>query len=182
MNEESSQLASFEFLIFGFATVFVTVQCRKYEYEYVLVLHEATTIKSKSRDTVTASLLHDPSSITIAALASTIKKLKKKRKRAPISIYPQLLFKGETTTTSTTSKMASTSNAVDPLRAYLDAVTIRLAALESHCGIVCTGSPAPSSPSKASMSSLQKAPSARHIAGSGKCYCRKNFSCVVLTL
>lgn len=63
--------------------------------------------------------------------------------------------------------MASSSNVVDPLRAYLDAVTIRLAALESHCGIACTVSPTlPSSPSKSSKALLQKAPSARHIAGS----------------
>eukprot|EP00537_Pseudo-nitzschia_pungens_P008015 CAMPEP_0172372170 /NCGR_PEP_ID=MMETSP1060-20121228/46266_1 /TAXON_ID=37318 /ORGANISM="Pseudo-nitzschia pungens, Strain cf. cingulata" /LENGTH=512 /DNA_ID=CAMNT_0013098037 /DNA_START=161 /DNA_END=1699 /DNA_ORIENTATION=+ len=58
--------------------------------------------------------------------------------------------------------MASTSNVVDPLRAYLDAITARLAALEAHCGFASTSSP-PVSPSKAA---LQKTPSARHIAGS----------------
>lgn len=61
--------------------------------------------------------------------------------------------------------MASTSNVVDPLGAYLESVTARLAALEAHCGFATTAS-APSSPAKTSATGLQKVPSARHIAGS----------------
>lgn len=60
--------------------------------------------------------------------------------------------------------MSSTSNVVDPLRAYLEAVTARLAVLEAHCGVNTASSPPPS-PGKAS-AALQKVPSARHIAAS----------------
>jgi len=53
-----------------------------------------------------------------------------------------------------------TGNAIDPLRELLDAVTSRLAALESHCGITSTAS----SPTK-NAPALQKTPSSRHISG-----------------
>jgi len=62
--------------------------------------------------------------------------------------------------------MASTSNAIDPLRELLDGVTTRLAALESHCGIASTATTSgPVKSSSGSATGLQKTPSSRHISG-----------------
>jgi xanthine dehydrogenase iron-sulfur cluster and FAD-binding subunit A len=59
---------------------------------------------------------------------------------------------------------------VDPLREFLEAVTTRLEALESHCGISNNAASSSSSAQALSGSSsqgLQKTPSSRYIAGSG---------------
>jgi len=59
------------------------------------------------------------------------------------------------------------TNAVDPLREYLDGVTTRLEALESHCGLSNNNAKTTSLSNSmgSSLSSLQKTPSARHLGG-----------------
>lgn len=60
--------------------------------------------------------------------------------------------------------MASTVNAIEPLRELLDAVTTRLATLEAHCGITSTVA-RPSPKKSVSIKGLEKTPSSRHISG-----------------